>query len=364
MKTNIRQVACIALVALFIVLGGVLIGLKMYQWFLPQSVTVESAMYDQLFRFTVSIAGMVFLLVEGTLLYVLVRFHRRPGETGDGPAIHGNTSLEIVWTLIPAVIVTVLSLYSYDVLKTMDVAYDSVASWFCGPLTPAKALAEPVSGGDLVVDVISRQFSWEFRYPQYDNVSSTEMHVPVDEFVLLRLTSEDVIHSFWVPQFRLKKDSLPGYVNEARFEAKNEGTYPVICAELCGLGHSEMRSALVVESQEKFDAWIQSLVSQTASAQASDPVAQGRTLFARLGCGACHTSSDAATEGQLGPVLDGLGARAGSRIPGVSAEDYVKASLRTPNEFIVEGFLDAMPSFADRLDDAELNALVQYLLQQ
>jgi len=105
-------------------------------------------------------------------------------------------------------------------------------------------------------------------------------------------------------------------------------------------------------------------VSQTASAQASDPVAQGRTLFARLGCGACHTSSDAATEGQLGPVLDGLGARAGSRIPGVSAEDYVKASLRTPNEFIVEGFLDAMPSFADRLDDAELNALVQYLLQQ
>lgn len=362
MRFKYREVICIFLVAAFIILGGLLIGAQLYRYFLPKSASVESAVYDNLFHFTASIAGMIFLLVEGILIYTIVRFRRKPGDLSDGPAIHGNTSLETVWTIIPAIIVTILAFYSYDVLKIVELPYDRVSSWFCGPLTPAKALAEPVSGGDLVVDVIGYQYYWEFKYPQYGNATSTEMHAPVDEFVLLRLTANDVIHSFWLPEFRLKKDALPGYVNEARFRAKTLGTYPIVCAELCGLGHSQMRAVLVVESREDFEKWARGLASKTIDT--ADPMAGGRQLFVQLGCGSCHTLSDAGGNGVLGPVLDGLGARAGSRMAGLSAEEYVRQSILMPKSFIVDGFLDAMPSYADRITELELGMLAQYLLAQ
>jgi cytochrome c oxidase subunit 2 len=361
-KPRYRQVICIIIAAILIILGGLLIGERMYRYFLPPSASVEAVAYDDLFRFTVSIAAMIFLLVEGVLIYVIVRYRRRRGDNSDGPPIHGNTGLEIAWTIMPAVIVTVLAIYSYNVLKVYELPYDSVAAWFCGPLTPAQALAEPISGGDLTVDVIGRQYNWEFRYPQYDNVSSAEMHVPVDEYVLLRLTSEDVIHSFWVPQFRLKKDALPGFVTEARFEATETGVYPIICAELCGMGHSEMRASLVVESREDFDAWIDGLVSESVGP--SDPVTVGRKMFIRLGCGSCHTLGDVGAGGQLAPPLDGLGGRAGSRIPDLSAEEYVRRSMLEPKSFLVEGHLDVMPEYGDRMTDVELDAFVEYLLQQ
>lgn len=362
MNFKYRQVICIFLVAAFIVLGGLLIGSQMYRYFLPKSASLESSVYDNLFHFTASIAGMVFLLVEGALVLILIRFRRKPGDLSDGPAIHGNTSLETVWTIIPAVIVTVLAFYSYDVLKIVEVPYDRISSWFCGPLTPAQALAEPISGGDLVVDVIGYQYYWEFKYPQYGNATSTELHAPVDEYVLLRLTSTDVIHSFWVPEFRLKKDAPPGYINEARFKATTEGTYPVICAELCGLGHSQMRASLVVESRQNFEEWANGLAAATV--ETSDPMVAGRQLFVKLGCGSCHTLSDAGGNGVLGPVLDGLGARVGSRVADLPADEYVRQSILAPKSFIVEGYLDAMPSFADRVTEAELNVLAQYLLSQ
>ena len=362
MKPKYRQVICIIIAAILIILGGLLIGEKMYRYFLPPSASVEAAAYDDLFRFTVSIAAMIFLLVEGVLIYIIVRYRRTRGDTSDGPPVHGNTGLEVAWTIMPAVIVTVLAVYSYNVLKIYELPYESAAAWFCGPLTPAQALAEPISGGDLTVDVFSRQYSWEFKYPQYDNVSSAEMHVPVDEYVLLRLTAEDVIHSFWVPQFRLKKDALPGFVTEARFEATETGVYPIICAELCGMGHSEMRAPLVVESREEFDAWIDGLVSE--GVETSDPVTAGRKVFIRLGCGACHTLGDAGAGGQLGPPLDGAGGRAGSQIPGMTAEEYVRQSILDPVSFIVDGYLDVMPANGGQVTDAELSALVEYLLQQ
>jgi len=357
-----REVLCIVLIAAFIILGGLLIGMQMYRHFLPQAASWESVAYDNLFRFTVSIAAMIFLLVQGMLIFIIVRFRRRPDDVGDGPPIHGNTTLEAVWTIIPAVIVTVLAFYSYDVLKIVELPYDRLSSWFCGPLTPAQVLAEPISGGDVVVDVIGYQFYWEFRYPQYGNATSTEMHVPVDEFVLLRLTSNEVIHSFWVPEFRFKKDAPPGYVNQARFRASVVGTYPIICAELCGLGHSQMRARLVVESREDFERWANGLAAQAV--ETADPMVAGRQLFVKLGCGSCHILSDAGGNGVLGPALDGLSARAGSRIPGLAAEDYVRQSILNPKTFIVEGYLDAMPSYADRVTEMELSVLVQYLLSQ
>lgn len=361
-NAGFRQVITIVLITIAIIAGGLLIG-QAYRLLLPRSASVESEYFDQLFTFTISIAGMIFLLVEGLLLYSVLRFRRRPGDEEDGPPVHGNTKLEIVWTVIPAIIVTVLSFYSYDVLKVVDLQYEDIRSWFCGPyLTPGQVLLEPVKGERLVVDVIGRQYSWEFVYPNYGGVSSAELHVPVGQIVLLRITSEDVIHSFWVPQFRLKKDAIPGVFTEARFTATQPGTYPVICAELCGLGHAAMRASLVAETPEEFETWISSLVSGEAGD--GSPVEVGRRLFARLGCGVCHTLQDAGSAADLGPPLDDLAGRAGGRVPGLSAQEYVRQSIVEPQAYILNGYLDVMPAYGDRLTTEELSALVEYLLHE
>ena len=361
MTVKLRQIITIIGAGFVIVGGGLLMG-QLYTYILPGVASAEATAYDRLFQFAFAIAGMIILLVDGVLIYCIIYFRRKPGDLSDGPPVHGNTVLEVVWTIIPIIIVSVLSVYSYNVLQVLQLPLDSVAAWFCGPLTPAQALAQPISGGDMVVNVKSRQFAWEFTYPDFGNISSPELHVPLNQTILLRLTSEDVIHSFWVPQFRLKEDAVPGAITEARFVPTVPGTYSVICAELCGMGHSAMRAPLVIENPDEFKAWANGLMSNNASPVSMADV--GRRQFIREGCGACHTLKDAGAGGQLGPVLDGLGAGASSRIPGKSAPDYVRESVLDPKTYIVPGYMDVMPSFKDKMTDQEMGALVGYLLQQ
>jgi cytochrome c oxidase subunit II len=361
MTVKLRQIITVIGAGFVIVGGGLLIG-QLYKIILPGSASAEATAYDRLFQFAFSIAGMIVLLVDGVLVYCIIYFRRKPGDLSDGPSIYGNRVLEIVWTIIPIIIVSVLSIYSYNVLQVLQLPLDSVTAWFCGPLTPAQALAQPISGADLVINVKSRQYAWEFSYPDFGNISSPELHVPIDQTVLLRLTSEDVIHAFWVPQFRIKQDAVPGAVTELRFVPNTLGTYTVICAELCGMGHSAMRAPLVIESPDKFKAWGDGLMNNKASP--TNITDAGRNQFIREGCGACHTLKDAGAGGQLGPALDGLGARASSRISGSSAPDYVRQSILDPKAYIVPGYMDVMPSFKDKMTDQELGALVGYLLQQ
>jgi cytochrome c oxidase subunit 2 len=332
----VRERTIFGLVILSLVLLGLgywaAVGLDL----MPAQAATRAVVVDNLFRFLLGVATVIFLIVEGALIYAVLRFRHRPGDETDAPPVHGSVSLELVWTFIPAVIVTVVAVYSYQVL----------------------AHIERPGANPRTVEVIARQFSWEFYYPDLD-LSTTELHLPVDEPVRLMIRSEDVIHSFWVPEFRAKRDATPGQESELVVVPNRMGTYPIRCAELCGPGHAIMTSRVVVQTRSEFEEWVQNQVSLPG-----DPVEAGRVLFGRYGCNACHTLSDAGATGAVGPSLDGLGEAAGARRPGLSAEEYIRESILDPNAFIVPGFQAGLmpPNLGERLSPQELEILVTYLL--
>jgi cytochrome c oxidase subunit 2 len=301
---------------------------------MPPEASTRAVEVDQLFRVLLGISTVIFLLVEGALVFAVIRFRRKSGDDSEGPPIHGNTSLEILWTLIPAAIVVVIGVYSFQVLGSIE--------------TPGR--------GPRVVEVIARQFSWGFRYPEQD-LATTELHLPLGQPVVFQITSDDVIHSFWVPAFRAKRDATPGQVSELSITPSEIGAFPIRCAELCGAGHSIMTSQVVVEAPEAFDAWL-----AQQQAMADDPA----QVFLTMGCGGCHKLGAAASTGAVGPPLDGLSGRAAEREPGVDAAAYIEQSIVNPDSVVAPGFQPGlMPkNFADRLTPDQLQALVAFLLAQ
>jgi cytochrome c oxidase subunit 2 len=354
-----RDLIKVIIAGICIIGGGLLLG-QAYRYALPVQVSTQAAAHDDLSVGIASVAGVIFLLVEGVLAYAVINFRAKPGDDTDGPPIRDNPPLELAWTIAPLLIVTGISYFSFNVLKEVDFNYSILGRWFHGAVTPGEILAEPISGGDILVEVTGRQYNWEYNYPTY-GLKSNELHVSIDKLILLRLTSTDVIHSFWVPDLRLKKDANPGQWNEMRFTPNKTGTYLIECSELCGAGHAEMRSTLIVQTQADFETWVQQMKK---GGLATDPDQAARTILTRQGCGACHTLRDANLSGQVGPPLDGIGARAGTRIPGMAAADYVRQSVLDPKAFIAPGFMDVMPSFKDRVSSSELDLLANYLLKQ
>jgi cytochrome c oxidase subunit 2 len=318
---------------------------------LPAGASAQSVLIDRLFRLLMGIATVVFLLVEGALLYAVLRFRRKPGQEGEGRAFHGNNALEIVWTVIPAIIVTAIGIYSYQVLTRIE-----------------EKQVDP-----LVVQVIGRQFSWEFIYPE-SGVRTSVLHLPVDQPVLFQIESRDVIHSFWVPEFRIKRDATPGQIDDLVITPIHVGRFPIRCAELCGPGHAAMTSEVLVEPVEDFEAWLASggtAVSGDDSAStpaggAEPSTQEGRALFVQYGCGACHLLSDAGGAGQLGPPLDSAGDVAAVRKSGMDAAHYIEESILDPDAFIVTGYPSGlMPGdYAVRMTSDEVQAMVDYLLSQ
>jgi cytochrome c oxidase subunit 2 len=189
---------------------------------------------DTLLDVMIALSSFVFSLVMTMLAYALWKFRARPGDEGDGLPIHGNTKLEVAWTVIPTVIVLFGAGYSWSVLNSMD----------------------NLEADHMVVDVYSQQFNWNFTYPEANKYSQGELHVPVDRQVEFKLHALDVIHSFWVPEWRIKKDNVPGITTRAIVTPDREGTYQLICTELCGFGHATMRAKVVVESERAFRDWL------------------------------------------------------------------------------------------------------------
>jgi len=212
----------------------------MMSW-LPENVSTYGKDIDRLFYLIYYITGAAFLLVAGTMVAFLILYRHREGR----PAryTHGNTTLEIIWTIVPAVILVVLS-------------FMSQATWgnIKGHMPPA----------DIHVQVTAKQFNWEVAYPGPDGKLGTsddlemenEVHVPVNKVVLVHLKSKDVIHSFFLPNLRLKQDAVPGREIQAWFQATKPGRYELPCAELCGFGHSGMRGWLYVHSADEYDKWV------------------------------------------------------------------------------------------------------------
>jgi cytochrome c oxidase subunit 2 len=204
----------------------------MLDWWLPENVSTFGRDIDWLFHLIYAITGITFILVAVTLIAFLIMYRDRPGRRARYS--HGNTTLEIVWTIVPALILVVLTALS-------------APAW-----SKIKMSAPPP---DFVVEVNAKQFNWQVKHPNSTKVFLDEMHVPVNKVVHVKLTSQDVIHSFFVPQFRIKQDAVPGRTITAWFEVTKPGKYEWPCAELCGFGHSGMRGWVYVHSPEDYQKW-------------------------------------------------------------------------------------------------------------
>ncbi|QDZ39057.1 cytochrome c oxidase subunit II [Euhalothece natronophila Z-M001] len=249
---------------------------------LPVAASPEAEAVDGIFKLMMTIATGLFLLVEGVLIYSVIRFRRKAGDDSDGPPIEGNVSLEILWTAIPTVIVLILSVYSFDVYNSMG-GLNPEASRDPGPQKVAQenqsangweGLLASASNylalglGDspnnqvknvepLSVDVNAIQYAFLFTYPD-SGIVTGELHVPVGKPVKLNISAGDVIHAFWVPQLRIKQDAIPGRETKLSFNPEKIGEYPIICAELCGPYHGAMKTQLIVESEEDYQGWLES----------------------------------------------------------------------------------------------------------
>jgi cytochrome c oxidase subunit 2 len=251
---------------------------------LPVQASQQAPLVDGFFNIMFTIAIALFLIVEGTILIFAIKYRQKPGDNADGPHIEGNIPLEIFWTAIPTIIVIGLGIYSVTVFRDMGGLESPGHHMMASSHMPGSAIAATVSDSEnisetptptvtrkigiganpseedkqanLVVNVTGMQFAWLYDYPEL-GFGAGELHVPVGADVQLNLSAIDVIHSFWIPQFRLKQDAIPGIPTQLRFIATKPGTYPVVCTELCGGYHGSMRSSVVVHTPEDFKNWVE-----------------------------------------------------------------------------------------------------------
>ena len=256
---------------------------------LPVAASKEAAEVDGLFDLMMTIATGLFLIVEGVIVYSMIKFRRKKGDNTDGPPIEGNVPLEILWTAIPTVIVFILAIYSFEVYNNLG-GLDPMASHDHNQMMAtekidnsqlvamnnpqvALGLGKSPDGEEsqpLEVNVNGLQYAWIFTYPETGIVSG-ELHIPVDRPVKLNMTASDVLHAFWLPEFRIKQDVIPGRESLLTFTPTKIGQYPVICAELCGAYHGGMKTTLTVHTAEDYQQWLQD--NTIAEADSSEQVA-------------------------------------------------------------------------------------------
>jgi cytochrome c oxidase subunit II len=330
----VRRGSLVQLVALGVVIGAAATLVALLVPWLPPNASEERDGIDLVFWFTTAICIGIFSLVGAVILYSVVKFRVRADDDSDGPPIHGHTGIEIVWTTFPAILVTAISVISGIVLVQNDRA----------------------GTGHLNVSVTARQFEWSFSYPQADNLTSAQLRLPLGRSVELHLQSLDVIHSFWVPEFGQKQDALPGQDTKLVITPTKLGTYPVICTELCGLGHALMRTSAIVMAPAAFQAWLK----QQQQALKGPPGQAGKAVFASNGCASCHTLEAAGATAKVGPDLDKLPSFA--KKAGKPLEDFVRESIVDATAYVEPGFpKGVMPSFATMPKD-QLDALVKFLI--
>ncbi len=330
----------------------------------PQNTLTDrgdvSARATFLYRLPFWIAVAVFIFVEGLLLYTAFRFRERSDRTELPVQTHGNTRLEIGWTIVPAVILGAL------VIPTI-----SGIVW----LSDRPENAQPVR-------IIGHQFWWEFRYPGPNNqeiVVANELHIPVGRRVLGTIESVDVIHSFWVPSLAGKQDAVPGHRNDIWFNAREAGVYSGQCAEFCGESHALMRFVVIAEPEEQFNAWLANQARAAVGTQpASTPGAtapagsvgpspgvlspsaqRGSQVFLGNACIGCHAIAGTNAQGISGPNLTHFGTRstiAANRLP--NTPENLERWIRNPTA-IKPGV--KMPAWEGVLSDDDIRALVDYL---
>ncbi len=360
-RNSRRMVTEMVVLGVIASLLGIALGLAI-DWF-PTSASTQAGPIDRLWDVLVIASVPIFVAVVLIVIYAARIFRQRPGEELlDGPPVHGNTKIEVVWTALPTLLLVGLVAYAAVVLHDIEEA-------------PAAA-----AGKEMRVDVYGEQFAWTFKYAGAGGkpLTTTSLYLPKDRSVKFDVHSKDVIHDFWVPAFRMKVDAVPGVTTGYRVTPTKLGRYPVVCAELCGLGHAYMRQRVTVMPQAEFDAWL-TKQSQAAAGTGTSAAggasgttgaaggagqsasADGKSIFAngtdraQPTCGSCHALADAGTQEGIGPNLDDVLA---SQTPA-----QIKESIVDPEKVISKGKpAGVMPAtYGELLSPAELDALVSYL---
>src|SRR3954463_130965 len=331
---------------------GIAAGL-LIDWF-PRSASTQADQIDTLWDVLLIASVPVFVLVTTVIGFSILNFRMRPGEEGiDGPPIHGNTRVEVIWTAIPATLIVGLVIYAYVVLRDIE-------------KTPALAAGQK----ERVVKVFGEQFAWTFEYNEGGRrFRNAQLYLPEGESVKFEVQSKDVIHDFWVPDFRMKIDAVPGITTSYRVTPKSSalGNHQIVCAELCGLGHAFMRQTAHVMTRPQFTAWVRKQTQpqggggggggggQAAAPDAKALFTNGKDSTGATPCGACHTLAAASTSGTTGPDLDQV-------LKGKDAA-FIKQSIVQPDAEVAKGFAKGImpPNYGSTLSGSEVDALVKFL---
>ncbi len=304
---------------------------------LPVAGSTYARQVDDLFFFITFLSAFFFLVVTGLLAVFIVRYRRRrPDEVT--PRITENFRLEIVWTVVPLLLVMVVFFWGFH-------------SFMMASVAPADSLE---------IQVTAKRWLWQFEYPNGTRTIN-ELHLPVGKPVKLVMSSDDVIHSFFVPSFRLKTDVLPNRYTELWFTPTREGLHTLFCAEYCGRGHSDMSGKIWVDSEAKYQDWLEN-GDQTTQLM---PRAQlGALLYTNRGCATCHSLDG--SRGQ-GPSFKGVFGEQQRMTDGKTFlvdENFIRTSILQPQAEIREGYTGIMPTFQGVLRDREILALIEFIKSQ
>ncbi|MFQ6604628.1 MAG: cytochrome c oxidase subunit II [Fidelibacterota bacterium] len=304
-------------------------------FFLPEQGSTVAPQVDTLFYFILIGSAIIFAIVLAGLLYFGIKYRARKSDTGLTPGITHNTTLEMIWTIIPTILVIIVFIWGFKTYLTLSVV-------------PRNAIEVKVTG---------KKWLWVFDYPDGRN-SVNELIVPVNQPVKLVMSSEDVIHSFYVPNFRVKMDVVPNRYSVTWFEAVKPGKFQLFCTEFCGTGHSEMIGTVTVLSKDEYAAW---LAKGADSGEGMSLEELGQKVFQDKACFTCHTLDG---NRLVGPSLKGIFGHSVTLTDGREVtvdENYLRRSLLEPQTEVVDTYAPVMPTYQGLLSERELDAIISFI---
>jgi cytochrome c oxidase subunit II len=295
----------------------------------PEQASTAAGRVDALFFFLVGLSGFLSILIAGLIIYFAIKYRRRPSNM-QSRRITSSTKLELFWTIVPAIIAVGLFVWGANVYIFISRPPDNASEIY----------------------VVAKQWMWKLQHPEGQR-EINELHIPVGRPVKLILTSEDVIHDFFVPAFRVKVDVLPGRFVHAWFQATKPGRYHLFCSQYCGTNHSGMIGTVVVMEPDEYRQWLSSKAEGSLALE-------GRKLFLKYQCVSCHSADSHARA----PLLEGLfnqqvDLEGGGRV--IADETYLRESIVRPDAKIVEGYRPIMPSFQGQISEEELVKLIAFI---
>jgi len=309
--------------------------IKNGSFWLPKSASVFSDRVDIMFNIITWASIFMFFSIIFMGIYFIFKYKRSPTNLKASEQITHNHKLELIWTILPLIFVIILFFVGYKDYLNMVVP-------------PANSME---------IRVIGKKWLWQFEYPKQGVKTLNEIVVPVNQPVKLIMSSEDVLHSFYIPNFRTKKDVIPNRYSRLWFEATSTGNYQIFCTEYCGDGHSGMLANLKVVSQEEYDDWL-----KNGSAGDDLPLDKlGEKLYTSSACITCHSIDGTA---KTGPTWKGLYGKKREFQDGTSAiadDDYIRTSIKKPMAKVVKGFQGVMPSYEGMLNERQLNGIIEYI---